>query len=187
MRKVAFASAMMTTPFFAIFGWTWFYLSAMMGLFTILNYVFSVTLRIIGLWKERGFGWWLLGGLWAAAYNLLLLPTTVVKNIMVFNREQAERALPTSMTGSAFTKTGTEVLPLQGGAGSGPEGTRTPDEDAAANTPYSSATRQLTQAREMLAAQSREAAEKLDNVHAYYEKRLQQAPPSTERPSAPDA
>jgi hypothetical protein len=33
MRKVAFASAMMTTPFFAIFGWTWFYLSAMMGLF----------------------------------------------------------------------------------------------------------------------------------------------------------
>jgi hypothetical protein len=48
MRKVAFASAMMTTPFFAIFGWTWFYLSAMMGLFTILNYVFSVTLRIVG-------------------------------------------------------------------------------------------------------------------------------------------
>jgi hypothetical protein len=86
MRKVAFASAMMTTPFFAIFGWTWFYLSAMMGLFTILNYVFSVTLRIVRLWKERGFRWWLLGGLWAAAYNLLLLPTTVVKNIMVFNR-----------------------------------------------------------------------------------------------------
>jgi hypothetical protein len=70
MRKVAFASAMMTTPFFAIFVWTWFYLSAMMGLFTILNYVFSVTLRIVGLWKERGFGWWLLGGLWTAAYNL---------------------------------------------------------------------------------------------------------------------
>jgi hypothetical protein len=87
---------MMTTPFFAIFGWTWFYLSAMMGLFTILNYVFSVTLRIIGLWKERGFGWWLLGGLWAAAYNLLLLPTTVVKNIMVFNREQAEKNLKIS-------------------------------------------------------------------------------------------
>jgi hypothetical protein len=185
MRKVAFASAMMTTPFFAIFGWTWFYRSAMMGLFTILNYVFSVTLRIFGLWKERGFGWWLLGGLWAAAYNLLLLLTTVVKNIMVFNRAQAERALPTSMTGSAFTKTDTEVLPLQGGAGSDPDGTRTPDEDAATNSPYS-ATRQLTQAREMLAAQRREAAEKLDNVHAYYERRLQ-APPSTERPSAPDA
>jgi hypothetical protein len=100
MRKVAFASAMMTTPFFAIFVWTWFYLSAMMGLFTILNYVFSVTLRIIGLWEERGFGWWLLGGLWAAAYNLLLLPTTVVKNIMIFNREQSERAIPTSMTRS---------------------------------------------------------------------------------------
>jgi hypothetical protein len=56
MRKVAFASAMMMTPFIAIFGWTWFYLSAMMGLFTILNYVFSVTLRIVGLWKERGLG-----------------------------------------------------------------------------------------------------------------------------------
>jgi hypothetical protein len=91
MRKVAFASAMMTTPFFALFGWTWFYLSAIMGLFTIMNYIFSVTLRIIGLWKEKGFGWWLLGGLWAATYNLLLLPTTVVKNIMVFNRAQRRR------------------------------------------------------------------------------------------------
>jgi hypothetical protein len=77
MRKVAFASAMMTTPFFALFGWTWFYLSALMGLFTIMNYIFSGTLRIIGLWKDRGFGWWLLGGLWAAMYNLLL-PTDVV-------------------------------------------------------------------------------------------------------------
>jgi hypothetical protein len=158
----------------------------MMGLFTILNYDFSVTLRIVGLWKERGFGWWLLGGLWAAAYNLLLLPTTVVKNIVVFNRAQAERALPTSMIGSAITKTDTKVLPLQGGAGSDPDGTRTPDEDAAANSPYSLAARQLTQAREMLAAQRRKAVEKLDNVHAYYERRLQ-APPSTERPSAPDA
>jgi hypothetical protein len=90
MRKV-FASAMMTTPFFALFGWTWFYLSAIMGLFSIMNYIFSVTLRIFGLWKERGFGWWLLGGLWAATYNLLLLPTTVVKNIMVFNRELCRR------------------------------------------------------------------------------------------------
>jgi hypothetical protein len=184
MRKVAFASAMMTTPFFAIFGWTWFYLSAMMGLFTLLNSVFSVTLRIVGLWKERGFGWWLLGDLWAAAYNLLLLPTTVVKNIMIFNREQAERALPTSMTGSAFSKTDTGVLPLQGGAGSSPEGTRTPDEDSAANAPYSSANRQLKQAREML---GREAAEKLENVHTYYEKKLQQESTSTDRPSAPDA
>jgi hypothetical protein len=69
-------------------------------LFTIMNYIFSVTLRIIGLWKERGFGWWLLGGLWATTYNLLLLPTTVVKNIMVFHREQSERALLTLMNGS---------------------------------------------------------------------------------------
>jgi hypothetical protein len=167
---------MMTTRFFAIFGWTWFYLSAMMGLFTILNYIFSVTLR---LWKERGFGWWLLRGLWAAAYNLLL-PTTVVKNIMVFNRAQAERALPMSTIGSAIMKTDKGVLPLQGGAGSDPDGTRTPDEDAAANSPYSSAARQLVQAREMLALQRREAAETMDNVHGYYERRMQ-APPSPER------
>jgi hypothetical protein len=119
--------------------------------------------------------------------GILLLPTTVVKNIMIFNREQAERALPTSTTGSAFSKTDTGVLPLQGGAGSGPEGTRTPDEDAAANAPYSSANRQLKQAREMLVAQGREAAEKLENVHTYYKKKLQQASPSTDRPSAPDA
>jgi hypothetical protein len=56
MQKVAYVSAMMTTPFFALFGWTWFYLSALMGLFTITNYIFSMTLRMIGLWKERGFG-----------------------------------------------------------------------------------------------------------------------------------
>jgi hypothetical protein len=56
MEKVAFASDMMTTPFFALFGWRGFYLSALMGLFTIMNYIFSVTPRIIGLWKERGSG-----------------------------------------------------------------------------------------------------------------------------------
>jgi hypothetical protein len=154
MRKVAFASAMMTTPFFALFGWTWFYLSAIMGLFTIMNYIFSVTLRIIGLWKERGFGWWLLVGLWAA-YNLLLLPTTVVKNIMVFNRVQADRALPTSTNGSAPGKADNEVSPLQGGTGSNHDGTRKPDDAAAADSPYSSAAHLLVQAREMLALQQR--------------------------------
>jgi hypothetical protein len=158
----------------------------MMGLFTIVNYVFSVTLSIVGLWKERGFGWWLLGGLWAAAYNLHLLPTTVVKNIMVFNRAQAERALPTLTNGSAPGMTDNEVLPLQGGTGSNPDRTRTPDEAAAASSPYSSAARQLVQAREMLALQRREAAETLDNVHGYYERRMQ-TPPASERPSAPDA
>jgi hypothetical protein len=49
MEKVAFVSAMMTTPFFKLFVWTWFYLSALIVLFTIMNYIFSVTLRIIGL------------------------------------------------------------------------------------------------------------------------------------------
>jgi hypothetical protein len=43
------------------------------------------------------------------------------------------------------------------------------------------------QAREMLVAESREAAEKLENVHRYYEKKLQQASPSSDWPSAPDA
>jgi hypothetical protein len=186
MRKVAFVSAMMTTPFFAIFGWTWFYLSALMGLFTILNYVFSMTLRIVRLWKERGFGWWLLGGLWAAAHNLLLLPTTGVKNIMIFNRAQAEQALPTSTNGSAPGNTDEEVLPLQGGTGFKQEGTRTPDKDAATNSPYSSAARQLIQAREQLALQKIQAAETLDNVHGYYERKMR-TPPPPERPSAPDA
>jgi hypothetical protein len=186
MRKVAFAYAMMTTPFYALFGWTWFYLSAIMGRFTIMNYIFSVTLRIIGLWKKRGFGWWLLGGLWAATYNLLLLPTTVVKNLMVFNRAQAEQALPMLTNGSAPGKTDNEVLPLQGGKGNNLNGTRTPDEAAAADSPYSSAAHQLVQAREMLALQQREAAERLDNVHSYYERKMQPLP-GPERPSAPDA
>jgi hypothetical protein len=109
-----------------------------------------------------------------------------VKNIMVFNRAQAERALPTSTTGSAIMKMDEEVLPLQGVAGSDPNVTRTPDGDAAANSPYSSAAHQLVQAREMLALQRRLAAETLDNVHGYYERRMQ-ALPSSERPLAPDA
>jgi hypothetical protein len=114
----------------------------------------------------------------------------VVKNIMAFNREQAERVLPTSTTGSASLRTDIEVLSLQGGAGSDPEGTKTPDEDVEASSPYASAQRQLKQARAMLVTQSREAAEKLERVHLHYEQRLQQtkdAPTPPDRPSAPDA
>jgi hypothetical protein len=99
-----------------------------MGLITIMNYLFSMTLRMIGLWTERGFGWWLLGGLWAATYNLLLLPTTVVKNTRVFNREQAERALPTRATvGPVPGTTSNVVQPLQGGTGSSLNETKKPN------------------------------------------------------------
>jgi hypothetical protein len=191
MEKVAFASAMMTTPFFALFGWTWFYLSALMRLFTIMNYIVSVTLRIIGLWKERGFGLWLLGSLWATTYNLLLLPTTVVKNIMVFNREQAERALPTLMNGSVPGTTSNVVQPLQSGTGSNLDETKKPScavtykEQGTTKSPYSSAAHLLGQAQETLAQQQKEASEELENLHSYYEGRMKQ-PPDSERPSAPD-
>jgi hypothetical protein len=140
MEKVAYVSAMMTAPFFALFGWTWFYLSALMGIFSITNYIFSVTLRMIGLWKERGFGWWLLGGLLAATYNLLLLPTTVVKNIMVFNMEQAEKALPMqAMVGQELGTASNMVQPLQGGTGSNIDETKRPNKEGtykAADSPY---------------------------------------------------
>jgi hypothetical protein len=56
MKKVAYVSAMMTTPFFALFGWTWFYLSALMGLFTITNYNLQNDPeddRIVELERER--------------------------------------------------------------------------------------------------------------------------------------
>jgi hypothetical protein len=49
MQRVAYVSAMMTTSFFALFGRTWFYLSVICGIFTITNYIFSMTLRMIGL------------------------------------------------------------------------------------------------------------------------------------------
>jgi hypothetical protein len=189
MEKVAFVSSMMTTPFFALFGWTWFYLSGLISLFTIINYIFSVTLRIIGLWKERGFGWRRLGSLWAATYNILLLPTTVVKNIMVFNREQAERALPTFMSGPVPGTTSNVVQPLQGGTGSRLDRTKKPGDDrsyGADDSPYSSAAHLLGQAQETLAKQQKEAAEKLDNVHRYY-KGMMKKPPDSERPSAPDS
>jgi hypothetical protein len=162
MQKVAYVSVMMTTPFFALFGWTWFYLSALMGLFRIMNYLFSVALRMIGLWKERGLGWWLLGSLWADTYNLLLLPTTVVKNIM--------------------------VQPLQGGTGSSLDETKKPNEDGtyqAAYSHYSSENRQLGQAQETLARQQEEAAHKLENVHRFY-KGLLNKPPEFKQPSSPN-
>jgi hypothetical protein len=149
MQKVAYVSAMMTTPFFPLFGWTRFYLSALMGLFKITNYIFSVTLRMIGLLKERGFGWWLLGCLWAATCYLLLLPTTVVKNIMVFNREQAEKALPTQVGMELSTANQLVVQPLLGGTGSNPDEKKRPNEEGtymADDSPYSSANRQLGQA-----------------------------------------
>jgi hypothetical protein len=99
-------------------------------------------------------------------------------------QQGASRA--SSPNGSAPGKTDEEVLLLQGGTVSNHEGARTPDEDAAANSPYSSAARQLIQAREQLALQKREAAETLDNVHGYYERKMR-PPPPPERPSALDA
>jgi hypothetical protein len=188
MQKVAYVSAMMTTLFFALFGWTWFYLSALMGLFTITNYIFSVTLRMIGLWKERGFKWWLLGGLWATTYNLLLLPTTVVKNIMVFNREQAEKALPTQGGMELGTTNQVVVQPLQGGTGSNPDETKKPNKERtykANDSPYYSVDRQLGQAKKTITRQQEETAYKLEGVHRYY-KGLLNKPPETEQPSAPD-
>jgi hypothetical protein len=187
MVKFAYVSAMMTTPLFALFGWTWFYLSALMGLFTITNYIFSVTLRMIGLWKERGFGWWLIGGLWAAMYNLLLLPTTVVKNIMVFNREQAEKALP-MLGGLELGTTNQVVQPLQGGTGSNLDKTKKPNKEGtykADDSPYYSVDRQLGEAKKTRARQQEEAAYKLKGVLGYYEGLLNK-PPENKQPSAPD-
>jgi hypothetical protein len=188
MEKVAYLSAMMTTSFFLLFGWTWFYLVALMGLFTITNYIFSVTLRMIGLWKESGFGWWLLGCLWAAMYNLLLLPTAVVKNIMVFNREQAEKALSMkAMNGLELGRTSNVVQPLQGGTESNLDETKKPSEGGtykASDSSYHSVNHQLGEAKKTLTRQQEEVAYKLAGVHRYYEGLLVQH--ETERPSAPD-
>jgi hypothetical protein len=189
MQRVAYVSAMMTTPFFALFGWTWFYLSVICGIFTITNYIFSLTLRMIGLWKERGFGWWLLGSLWSGTYNLLLLPTTVVKNIMVFNKEQAEKALPMkAMDGPELGASSNLIQPLQGGTTeSNLDETRRPSSGEtykAVNSPYHSVNRQLEEARLTLTRQQEEAAYKLAGVHNHYEGLLAQF--ETEQPSSPD-
>jgi hypothetical protein len=44
MQRVAYVSAMITTPFFALFGWTWFYLSTTFGIRTMTIYVLSLML-----------------------------------------------------------------------------------------------------------------------------------------------
>jgi hypothetical protein len=111
-----------------------------------------------------------------------------VKNIMVFNREQAERALPTLMSGPAPGTTSNVFQSLQGVTGSSLDGTKKPSDDGtygAADSPYASTALQLGQAQETLARQQKEAAEKLDNVHRYYEGMINN-PPELERPSAPD-
>jgi hypothetical protein len=112
----------------------------------------------------------------------------VVKNIMVFNREQAKRALPTLMSGPVPGTTSNVVQPLQGGTGSSLDGTKKLSNNGtygAADSPYSSAAHLLGQAQETLAKQQKEAAEKLDNVHRYYEGMMNK-PPDSEQPSAPD-
>jgi putative lipoic acid-binding regulatory protein len=160
-----------------------------MGIFTITNYTFSVTLRMIRLWKERGFGSWLLGSLWAATYNLLLLPTTVVKNIIVFNKEQAEKALPMkAMDGLELGASSNVIQLLQGGTTeSNHDKTRKPSSGGtykAVDSPYYSVSHQLEEARKTLTRQQEEAAYKLAGVHRHYEGLLTQY--ATERPSASD-
>jgi hypothetical protein len=113
----------------------------------------------------------------------------VVKKIMVFNREQAEKALPTLATvGPALGPPSNVVQPLQRGTGSSLDKTKKPNEGGtykADDSPYSSANCQLGQAQKTLARQQEEAAHKLENVHRYYEGLLNK-PPEIEQHSAPD-
>jgi hypothetical protein len=79
------------------------------------------------------------------------------------------------------------VQPLQGGTGSSLDEAKKPSKDGTyADSPYSSANRQLGQAQETLARQQEEAGHKLENVHCFYEGLLNK-PPELERPSAPDS
>jgi hypothetical protein len=122
------------------------------------NYVLSVMLRMFGLWRERGFGWWLIGGLWAATYNLLLLPTTVMKNIMSFNQEQAERALPMRVTdGPAHGADSSRTqCPPEETTEFRPDATRRPSSEEtyrASDSPYHLVNLQLDEARATLTRQ----------------------------------
>jgi hypothetical protein len=173
MQQVAYVSAMLTTPFFAVFGWAWFYVSATFGIFMMANYILSMVLRMFGLWRERGLGWWLIGGLWAATYNLLLLPTTVVKKVISFNREQAERALLTrAMDGPACGADSSQTQRLPGGSTEfRPNAARRPSfckTYKASDSLYHSANRQIDKARATLTRQQEAAAHKLDGVHHHY-------------------
>jgi hypothetical protein len=131
---------------------------AIFRIFRMTNYVLSVMLRMFELWMERGLGWWLIGSLWAATYNLLLLPTTVMKKVMGFNREQAERALPTRvMDGPAGggDSSQTQCLPKET-TEFRPNATRRPSSKGnykASDSPYHSVNRQLDKAWPTLSRQ----------------------------------
>jgi hypothetical protein len=163
---------MLTTPFFAVFGWAWLYVSATFRIFTMTNYIISMCLRMLGLWRERSFGWWLIGGIWDAKYNLLLLPTTVVKNVISFNMAQAERALPMkAMDGPACGGDSNQDPSLPGGTTkSRPDDGRRPSfckTYKASDSPYLVVNCQLDDAGAMLTCQQETAAHKLDGVHCY--------------------
>jgi hypothetical protein len=95
------------------------------------------------------------------------------------------------MNGSVPGTTDNVVHPLQGGTEPNLDETKKPcgavtyKVQGTTDSPYSSAALLLGQAQETLAQQQKEAAEKLENVHRYYEGRMQQ-PQDSERPSAPD-
>jgi hypothetical protein len=113
----------------------------------------------------------------------------VVKIIMVFNIEQAEKALPMKATdGPEFGASSNLIQPLQ-------EGTTESNLDAtrrhssgvtykARNSPYHSVNRQLYKSRKTLTRQQEAAAHQLAGIHLHYEGLLDQY--ETERPSAPD-
>jgi hypothetical protein len=179
MQQVAYVSAMMTTPLFALFRWMWLYLSATFGIFTMTNYVLSLMLKMFGLWRERGFGWWLIGSLLAATNNHLLLPTTVMKKVMGFNQEQAERALPTRVTdgpacGADCSQT---QCPPEQTTKLRRNTTRRPSSEEtyrASDSPYHSVNRQLDEARAKLTRQQEAAAHRLAGVHCHYKGLLAQ-------------
>jgi hypothetical protein len=113
----------------------------------------------------------------------------VVKNIMVFNKEQAEKALPTkAMDGLELGVSNNLIQPLQGGTTeSNLDETRRPSSGEtykAVNSPYLSVNRQLDKARKTLTRQQEEAAYKLARVHRHYggsspNRRLNDLPPKT--------
>jgi hypothetical protein len=131
-----------------------------------------------------------LGSLWAATFNLLVLPTTVMKNIMGFHKEQAVKALPIKATdGQEFGAISSLVQSLKGETiESKLDATRRPSSGEtykASDSPYHSVNHQLYEALKTLTQQQEAAAHQLAAVHRHYDGLRAQY--ETKQPSAPDA
>ena len=66
-------------PAFALFGSAWHAVSTLLLLCILVKVLAGCLWRAWILYRERGFGWWMLGALWSTAFGILRAPVDLFK------------------------------------------------------------------------------------------------------------